>query len=63
MDGYVLESSFTSKLEKIILIQVQQDIYPELEKIFLRIIKESGFPNLILEKKVDFETLYNQKFN
>lgn len=51
------------ELEKIILIEVQQDIYPELEKIFLRIIKESGFPNLILEKKVDFEKLYNQKFN
>ena len=50
-------------LEKIILIEVQNDIYPGLEKIFLKVIKDSGFPNLILEKKVDFEKLYNQKLN
>ena len=50
-------------LEKIILIEVQKEIYPELEKIFLTIIKDSGFPDLKLEKKVDFEKLYNQKLN
>tara|TARA_Y100000591_G_scaffold151213_1_gene130033 strand:+ start:1100 stop:1522 length:423 start_codon:yes stop_codon:yes gene_type:complete len=50
-------------LEKIILIDVQNEIYPKLEKIFLKIIHDAGFPNLILEKKVDFEKLYNQKFN
>ena len=50
-------------LEKIILVEVQNDIYPGLEKIFLKVIKDSGFPNLILEKKVDFEKLYNQKLN
>lgn len=52
-----------SELERIILIDVQNEIYPVLEKIFLSIIKDSGFPNLILEKKVDFEKLYNQKLN
>ncbi len=50
-------------LEKIILIEVQNEIYPGLEKMFLSIIKHAGFPNLVLEKKVDFEKLYNQKFN
>ena len=50
-------------LEKIILIEVQNKIYPGLEKILLNIIRDAGFPNLILEKKVDFEKLYNQKFN
>ena len=50
-------------LEKIILIEVQNEIYPGLEKIFLNVIKDSGFPDLALEKKVDFEKLYNQKFN
>ena len=50
-------------LEKIILIQVQNEIYPGLEKIFLNVIKDAGFPDLALEKKVDFEKLYNQKFN
>ena len=51
------------ELERIILVDIQNKIYPELEKIFLNIIKNSGFPNLILEKKVDFEKLYNQKYN
>jgi len=31
-------------LEKIILIEVQNEIYPGLEKIFLSIIKHAGFP-------------------
>ena len=50
-------------LEKIILIEVQNEIYPKLEKIFLNVIKDAGFPNLVLEKKVDFEKLYNQRLN
>ena len=50
-------------LEKIILCDVQNEIYPELEKIFLGIIKDSGFPDMKLEKKVDFEKLYQQKLN
>ena len=51
------------ELEKIILCDVQNEIYPELEKIFLNVIKNSGFPDLKLEKKVDFEKLYNQRLN
>ena len=50
-------------LERIILIEVQNEIYPGLEKIFLNIIKDAGFPDLALEKKVDFEKLYNQRLN
>ena len=50
-------------LEKIILIEVQNEIYPGLEKILLSVIRDAGFPNMVLEKKVDFEKLYNQKFN
>ena len=50
-------------LEKIILIEVQNEIYPGLEKILLSVIRDAGFPNLALEKKVDFEKLYNQRFN
>ena len=52
-----------TELEKIILCDVQNDIYPDLERIFLNVIKESGFPDLKLEKKVDFEKLYQQKLN
>ena len=51
------------QLERIILCDVQNEIYPGLEKIFLSIIKEAGFPDLKLEKKVDFEKLYQQKLN
>ena len=50
-------------LEKIILCEVQNEIYPELEKIFLNVIKDAGFPDLKLEKKVDFEKLYKQRLN
>ena len=51
------------ELEKIILCDVQNEIYPELEKTFLSVIKNSGFPDLKLEKKVDFEKLYQQRLN
>ena len=51
------------ELEKIILCEVQNEIYPELEKIFLGIIRDSGFPDLKLEKKINFEQLYQQRLN
>ena len=51
------------ELERIILCDVQNEIYPDLEKIFLNVIKDYGFPDLKLEKKVDFEKLYQQKLN
>ena len=50
-------------LEKIILCDVQNDIYPELERIFLSIIRDSGFPDLKLEKKINFEELYQKRLN
>lgn len=52
-----------NELEKIILCDVQNEIYPGLERIFLNIIKDSGFPDMKLEKKVDFEKLYQQRLN
>ena len=51
------------ELERIILCDVQNEIYPGLEKIFLNVIKDSWFPDLKLEKKVDFEKLYQQRLN
>ena len=50
-------------LEKIILCDVQIEIYPDLEKSLLDLLHNSGFPGIKFEKKVDFEGLYNQKFN
>jgi preprotein translocase subunit SecB len=50
-------------LEKIILCDVQIDIYPGLEKSFLNLLHNSGYPNVKFEKKIDFEKLYNQRLN
>ena len=50
-------------LERIILCDVQIDIYPELEKSFLILLHNSGYPDVIFEKKIDFEQLYNQRLN
>ena len=50
-------------LEKIILCDIPNSIYPELEKSLLNLIHNSGHPNLKFEKKVDFNKLFNEKFN
>jgi preprotein translocase subunit SecB len=51
------------ELEKIILCDVQIKIYPALEKALLDLLHNSGYPGIKFEKKVDFETLYKQRFN
>ena len=50
-------------LEKIILCDVQNKIYPNLEKTFLNLLHNSGFPEVKLEKKINFTELYKQKSN
>tara|TARA_B100001121_G_C18687415_1_gene621397 strand:- start:2360 stop:2782 length:423 start_codon:yes stop_codon:yes gene_type:complete len=50
-------------LEKIILCDVQKDIYSSLETAFLNLLHNSGYPGINFEKKIDFEELYNQRFN
>ena len=51
------------ELEKILLCDVQKEIYPELEGTLIRLIKDCGFPELKLEKKIDFENLYKKRTN
>ncbi len=51
------------ELEKIILCDVQVEIYPDLEKSFLNLINNSGYPGIKFEKKINFEELYKQRFN
>ena len=51
------------ELEKIILCDVQTEIYPDLEKALLDLLHNSGYPGIKFDKKVDFENLYKQKFN
>ncbi len=50
-------------LEKIILCDVQTEIYPKLETAFLNLVHNSGHPSIKLEKKIDFVKLYNERFN
>ena len=50
-------------LEKIILCDVPTKIYPDLEKSFLNLVHNSGHPGIKLEKKIDFNKLYNERFN
>ena len=52
-----------NELEKIILCDAQMEIYTDLEKSFLDMLQNSGYPNIKFEKKIDFEKLYNQRFN
>ncbi len=50
-------------LEKIILCDVPNTIYPDLEKSFLDMMHNSGHPNIKMEKRIDFNKLYTEKFN
>ncbi len=50
-------------LQKIILCDVQTDIYPKLEKILINMLVDSGYTDVKFEKKVDFNKLFNDKFN
>ena len=60
-----IDESVTEKniISKIVLCDLQKKIYPKLEKTFVNLIKDSGYPNLVFEKKVDFEKLYQERFN
>jgi preprotein translocase subunit SecB len=51
------------ELEKIILCDVQIEIYPNLEKSLLDLLHNSGYPGIKFEKKINFEELYNQRLN
>ena len=50
-------------LEKIILCDVQKEIYSDLENAFVNLLHSSGYPGIKFEKKIDFEELYRQKYN
>ena len=50
------------ELEKIILCDVQKQIKPNIEKVFTDLINNSGFKGVSF-KKIDFEKLYNSRFN
>ena len=50
-------------LQKIILCDVPTEIYTELEKILINLLSSSGYPGVKFDKKIDFNKLFNEKFN
>ena len=50
-------------LKKFILCDLQIEIYPKIERSFFEIIKLSGFPDIQIKTKIDFNKLYNSKKN
>tara|TARA_B100000963_G_C22551370_1_gene636938 strand:+ start:308 stop:727 length:420 start_codon:yes stop_codon:yes gene_type:complete len=48
-------------MEKIILVEVPNKIYPELRKIFVFLFENSGFKDIKISETVDFEKLYRMK--
>ena len=51
------------ELEKIIICEIPNQVYPKIENLFKSIIETSGFPKINIKKKIDFEKLYNEKMN
>ena len=50
-----------NEIEKIVLIKVPSQIYPELRSIFVKLFENSGFQDVKISESVDFEKLYNMK--
>ncbi len=50
-------------IQKIVLCDVQKEVFPDIKKALINLLHSSGYPNIKFEKKVDFEELYNKKFN
>ena len=51
------------EIKKFILCDLQIQIYPQIEKTFVEILKLSGFPDIKLKSKIDFNKLYQQTKN
>ena len=58
-----IEKDFDNKkeLEKIILIHVPAEVYPTLYETFVFLFKQSGIKNIKIDKKVDFEKMFNER--
>jgi preprotein translocase subunit SecB len=59
-----IEKELTEKdlLEKIILIKVPNEVYPEIRSLFVLLFEKSGFNNIKIDEKVNFKDLYLKKF-
>ena len=50
-------------VQKIVLCDVQKEVFPEIEKALLNLLHTTGYPDVKFLKKVDFEELYNKNFS
>ena len=57
------ESIDKKELEKIVLIKVPTDVYPSLYKTFIYLFEQSGVKNISIQKEVNFEKMYKEKFS
>ena len=48
-------------LEKIILIDIPTEIYPNLYETFIYLFKQAGIKDINIEKNLNFEAMYNEK--
>ena len=53
----------SKEIKKIVICDLQNEIYPKIEKIFLNLLDDSGFSGVKIEKKIDFNKLYNERIN
>ena len=51
------------EMEKIVLCDIPNEVYPKLEDLFINLVKKSGFPDVNIERKIDFNKLYGEKNN
>ena len=58
-----IEDNFNNKkeLEKIILIKVPSEVYETLYETFIYLFEQAGIKNIQIDKKVDFEKLFNER--
>ena len=52
-----------AELEKIILIKVPTDIYPEIRNIIIFLFEKSGFKKINIDESIDFLKLYESRTN
>ena len=57
------EISDKKELQKILLCDVQNEIYPNLDNAFKTLLDISGYKNVKFDKKIDFDKLYKEQFN
>ena len=57
------EKTEKKELEKIVLVKVPNDIYPEIRSIIVYLFEKSGFNKINIDEKIDFLKLFESRKN